>query len=115
MHKKIQNLTWAEAQKEIIKGNVYLEFVTNWCGDCKMMEPVVDQVAETFADNDQIKIIRVDAEEAKVFRDPTTPYQVLKVPTHLILKDGVIFKKGFEYVPKDMLVQWINDLLKGRG
>ncbi|UVD81973.1 thioredoxin family protein [Mycoplasma iguanae] len=112
MHKKIELMKWADAQKEIAKGHVYLEFVTAWCGDCKMMEPIVDEVAEEFADDNRIRIIRVDAEEANLFRDANNKYQVLKVPTHLILKDGEIFRKGFEYYPKQILVEWIKDSLK---
>ncbi|MGY6171822.1 thioredoxin family protein [Candidatus Mycoplasma pogonae] len=112
MHSKIEFLKWADAQKEIESGVVYLEFVTAWCGDCRMMEPVVDEVAAEFADNDKVRIIRVDAEEAKVFRDENTKYQVLRVPTHLVLKDGEILYKGFEYYPKDVLAGWIKSALE---
>ncbi|WGI36678.1 thioredoxin family protein [Mesomycoplasma lagogenitalium] len=109
---KIQKMSWADAQKVIDNGVVYLEFTTEWCGDCKMMAPVVKQVEQHFQNEERIKMINVDAEEAKLFRQANTRFEVLRVPTHIVMKDGKILNKGFEYFPKDILIEWIDQALK---
>ncbi|MGZ9413506.1 thioredoxin family protein [Mycoplasma sp. 480] len=105
-------MSWEEAQKHIENGVVYLEFTTTWCGDCKMMAPVVQKVADHFDENSGLKMINVDAEEAQLFRKEGTRFEVLRVPTHLVLKDGKILNKGFEYFPKEVLIEWIENALK---
>ncbi|MBN3534593.1 thioredoxin family protein [Mycoplasma procyoni] len=109
---ELKEMKWADAQKEIESGVVYLEFTTAWCGDCKMMAPVVKQVADHFSEDSKLKMIKVDAEEAQLFRKEGTKFEVLKVPTHLVLKNGEILNKGFEYFPKDILIEWIENALK---
>ncbi|UWD34237.1 thioredoxin family protein [Mesomycoplasma molare] len=109
---ELKKLTWEEAQKEINDGVVYLEFTTTWCGDCKMMSPIVKQVENHFKDEPRLKMINVNAEEAQLFRKEGTKFEVLRVPTHIVLKDGEILNKGFEYFPKDIIIEWIESALK---
>ncbi|AHH45119.1 thioredoxin family protein [Mesomycoplasma bovoculi] len=104
-------LKWEDAQKEIETGVVYLEFAVDWCGDCKMQEPINQQVAEHYKGRDDVKLIKVNAEEAGLFRKPGTRFEVLYVPTHLVLKDGEILFKKFEYAPKEMLIKNIDAAL----
>lgn len=108
---EITRLKWAEAQ-ELVKNNkdsdlLFLEFTTDWCGDCKMMKPVVTKLASWFSEEDNIKFVNVDAEEAQLFRNPDSRWQVLKVPTHILLKGQEIVEKAYEYVPGEVLKTWI--------
>lgn len=108
----IEKMTWSEAQKNLDKGVVYLEFTTEWCGDCKMMKPVVEKVAAHFKDEKNFRLIQVDAEEAKLFRNSDSKWQVLKVPTHTILNNGIIKLRHFEYASFVQIVSWIENELK---
>ncbi|VEU70178.1 thioredoxin family protein [Mycoplasmopsis glycophila] len=108
----IQKYNWEEAQK-ILENNpvnhlIFLEFTTTWCGDCKMMAPIVKQVAAKYQDNANITFMEVDAEEAQLFRNPDTKWKVLKAPTLLLIKGQEIVEKGFEYIPSEILESWID-------
>ncbi|WP_434337102.1 thioredoxin family protein [Mesomycoplasma conjunctivae] len=107
----MKKLKWIDAQKEIETGVVYLEFSVDWCGDCKMQKFVNDQITEHYADNEKIKLIQVDAEEAQLFRKKGTRFEVLFVPTHIVMKDGEILFKRFDYTPKEILVEQIDKAL----
>ncbi|QJB71494.1 thioredoxin family protein [Mycoplasma sp. 1654_15] len=107
----METLLWKEAQEKIEKGVVLLEFFVTWCGDCKMMQPVMETVSEHFKDNKNVQIIKVNAEESGLFRKAGTRFEVLKVPTQLVLKDGEILFKNFEYCPKEKLIQEVEKAL----
>lgn len=107
----MQELSWEKAKQVIEKNTdnklLFLEFTTKWCGDCKMMYPVVSSVENKYSENQEIKFIKIDAEEANLFRKPDTKWQVLRVPTHILLKGQKIIAKGHEYYPKEILISWI--------
>ncbi|VEU59642.1 Thioredoxin [Mesomycoplasma neurolyticum] len=104
-------MKWADAQKEIENGVVYLEFAVDWCGDCIMMKPIIEKVANHFENNKNVKMIRVDAEESGLFRKANTRFEVLRVPTHIILKNGEIIFKKFEYIHDSILIKEIEKVL----
>ena len=101
----MQELKWKDAQKEIQNGTALLVFFTSWCGDCKMMEPVVKNAEkEILQHNKNVKFIKVDAEEAELFREEQTDWQVLKVPSFFMIKNGVKKHIGYEYLPIEKIV-----------
>ncbi|AJR11893.1 hydrolase [Mesomycoplasma dispar] len=104
---KMKKMPWKKAENELKTGVVYLEFAVDWCGDCKMQEPVNEELSEYFKDRSDVKLIKVDAEEAKLFRQKGTKYDVLFVPTHFIFKDGEVVFKQFNYVPAEVLIEKI--------
>lgn len=108
---QLEKLLWKDAQNEIEKGVVLLEFYVTWCGDCKMMAPVMENLSNYYKDNPNVQIIKVDAEESGIFRKQGTRFEVLKVPTQLVLKDGEILFKNFEYCPKEKLIQEVDKAL----
>ncbi|WP_036452136.1 thioredoxin domain-containing protein [Mycoplasma buteonis] len=106
---------WEEAQK-IINDNpdnklIFAEFTTTWCGDCHMMRPIVNQVANKYKDNPNITFLEVDAEEAQLFRRVDTRWKVLRVPTILLIQGQEIIEKGYEYIPGEILENWIDKKL----
>ncbi|TDV24251.1 thioredoxin 1 [Mycoplasmopsis mustelae] len=86
----------------------FLIFTTDWCGDCKMMRPTLERIAEKFASSG-VDFIHVNAEEAKLFRNPDNKWKVLKVPTMILLKGDEIVEKGYEYIPEEILSEWIEN------
>ncbi|WP_406613903.1 thioredoxin family protein [Mycoplasma corogypsi] len=112
---KMQELKWEKAEKIIEQMHsdqlIFLVFTTKWCGDCKMMKPILNQVYEKYKNNKQITFMEVDAEESQMFRNPNTKYQVLRVPTMLFIKEGQIIEKGYEYIPEEVLSNWIEKQL----
>ncbi|MEG7280121.1 thioredoxin domain-containing protein [Mesomycoplasma ovipneumoniae str. Black Butte] len=109
---KMKKMLWKDAQEEIKTGVVYLEFAVDWCGDCKMQEPVNEELSEYFKNRTDVKLIQVNAEEAQLFRKKDTEYEVLFVPTHFVFKDGKPIFKKFEYAPAELLIETIEEALK---
>ncbi len=107
----MKKMLWKDAQKFIAetKDIIYLWFGTEWCGDCHMMLPVVENVEEKFSNNKKIHFIKVDAEEAGLFR-AESEYKVLRVPTHVFLKDSKIKSIMYEYVDEEVLIMEIDSL-----
>lgn len=98
-----------EKEKEKV---FYLEFISETCGDCIAMKPVVDEVVEHFKGNENFKFMRIDVKGTNLWGNPDTKWEVLRVPTHIVIKKGEIFRRGFEYFPKEILVEWIEEALK---
>jgi thioredoxin 1 len=67
------------------------------------MQPFVEEVKEHFKDAD-VEFIQVDAEEADLLRNPNNQFQVLKVPTHIVIKNGKQIHHGYEFLPKEVLI-----------
>lgn len=107
----MKTLAWKEAQAKLLdKPFTYLWFGTEWCGDCHMMLPIVEQVQEVFSSNEKVQFIKVDAEEAGLFRKEDSVWQVKRVPTHIFLKEGKIKNIMYEYVPAEVLIEEIDKL-----
>ncbi len=77
-----------EFEKEIKEGNLIVDFSATWCGPCRMMEPVLEELSS------KIKIFKVDIDELEVL---TRKLGIMSVPTMIIYKDGKEVKKVVGY------------------
>lgn len=100
----MKKMLWEDAKKEINNGVVFLKFTTAWCGDCKMMEPITDELEKMMIGR-EIKFIEVDAEEAQLFRNAESDIQVLKVPSFFVIRNGVKKHLGYEYQPIELFIE----------
>ncbi|MBD5423363.1 MAG: thioredoxin family protein [Mycoplasma sp.] len=107
----IKQMKWKDAEKfiESNKDIIYLWFGTEWCGDCQMMLPIVEGVAEQYSNNEKISFIKVNAEEAGLFREESK-YKVYRVPTHVFIKNSEIRSIMYEYIPEDAIINEIDQL-----
>lgn len=69
------------------KGKVLVDFYAPWCGPCKMIAPVISQIAEN---NENIKVVKIDADNAQQLM---SQYSVRGIPTLLLLEDGQIIDR----------------------
>jgi len=85
--------------KELINDDfVLVDFFATWCGPCKMLSPVLDEIKG-------IKIVKVDVDEAP---NICKEYAIMSVPTLMIFKDGKMLSKKMGYMPLEMIEVWIN-------
>jgi len=89
-----------EFEKRVIKSDkpVLVDFFAGWCGPCKMMSPVIDELSEEMEGKAGIYKVDVDASS-----DLANKYQVMSIPTILIFKDGKVSKQFNGVTPKEDL------------
>ena len=90
MSDKITNLT-AETFDEVVAsadGPVLVDFWAEWCGPCKMIAPILDEIADE--QGDALSIAKVNVDEAG---EIAQRYQVMSIPTLLVFKDGEVAKR----------------------
>ena len=96
LHLKNENF-----KEEIQKGTVLVDFYADWCGPCKMLGPVIEELSR---ENPGISIIKVNVDEHE---DLARAYAVMSIPTLLLIQDGQVVKKQVGFVPKEVLSSWI--------
>ncbi|MBX4209777.2 MAG: thioredoxin family protein [Mollicutes bacterium PWAP] len=93
-----------------IKNNekVLLEFYTDWCADCRMMEPVVDNAMNELK-KDGFTLVKVNAEEANLYKKENPEFEVLKVPSFFKVINNKATHIGYEYLPMEHLIKKVRD------
>ncbi|MFS8651518.1 MAG: thioredoxin [Caldibacillus sp.] len=90
--------------KEHIKeGLVLTDFWAAWCGPCRMIAPVLEEIDAEMGD--QVQIVKIDVDENQA---TAAEYGVMSIPTLILFKDGEIVDKVIGFRPKEALVEVIN-------
>lgn len=98
---EITNVTEDTFENEVINASepVLVDFSAVWCGPCKMLDPVVKQLAGEWSG--KVKVVKIDADANP---NILMQYSVLGIPTLLFFKGGEIKERITGYLPKDKLV-----------
>ena len=82
---------------------VIVDFWATWCGPCRMLSPLLDEVEEEMAD--KIVVVKVNVDDAD---EIAMRYRIMSIPTLLFFKDGQLVDKTVGAMPKNLLVEKIN-------
>ncbi|HHU31884.1 MAG TPA: thioredoxin [Clostridia bacterium] len=85
---------------------VLVDFWAAWCGPCRMIAPVVEQIAEEY--NGKLKVAKLNVDENPSI---ASQYEVMSIPTLFVFKDGDVASRLIGYMPKDRLKQAIDQVL----
>ena len=88
--------------EELIKNKkVVVDFYATWCGPCKMLAPIVEEVSNEL---EKITFIKVDIDEIESL---PRQFDIMSIPTLLVFEKGELIKRHTGYIDKDELVQFI--------
>lgn len=81
---KVEKISSKEFSVEVLQARepVLIDFYADWCGPCKMLSPIIDEVAQ---ENDDIKVVKVNVDESS---DIALEYKVMSIPTLVVIKNG---------------------------
>ena len=80
---------------------VLIDFYADWCGPCKAYSPIVEAVA---SENEDIKVVKIDVDNAQ---DIAMKYQVMSIPTTVIIKNGQEVNRAVGMISKSDLVEMV--------
>lgn len=83
-----------------------LDFYADWCGPCKVMEPILEEIEKEMTGKATLKKINVDSQG-----DLASQYGVMSIPTYIILKDGKEVERFIGSQPKQSIVTKLQDHL----
>lgn len=100
----------SDFEQQVIKAShekpVLVDFWAAWCGPCKMLSPLVEQIAEEKSANLNVAKVDVDA-------NPVTAgnFGIMSIPTLILFKDGKAVKQLVGYMPKDRILSQLEQYL----
>ena len=80
---------------------VLLDFFASWCGPCRMVAPILDEIAQ---EREDIKVCKVDIDEQP---ELASRYRIMSVPTLMVLKDGQLMEQSIGVKPKHQILAMI--------
>ena len=88
---------------EIInKGLTLVDFYAEWCGPCKMIGPILEEISDEIS---EVNIVKVNIDE---YSDIAKNYGVMSIPTLIMFKNGEAKDKSIGFMPKEDIIEFIN-------
>ena len=87
-------------------GPVLVDFYADWCGPCKTMSPLIDDLSATHGE--KLKIVKINIDESP---NAPTKYNVRGIPTFMVFKDGKVADTRVGGMSKGQLNQWVESVL----
>ncbi|MCI6812120.1 MAG: thioredoxin [Lachnospiraceae bacterium] len=100
----VLTITQDNFDEEVLNSSkpVLLDFWAEWCGPCRMLSPIVDQVAEELTD---IKVGKVNVDQEPKL---ASRFQVMSIPTLVLMKAGKEVERSLGAIPKNKIIELCN-------
>ena len=100
---KVLHINKDNFHKEVLNSEkpVLLDFFASWCGPCRMVGPILDEIAK---EREDIKVCKVDIDEQP---ELASRYRIMSVPTLMVLKDGNIVEQSVGARPKHQILAMV--------
>ena len=100
-------LTEKNFKEKTEKGFVIVDFFANWCGPCRMMAPILEDVQKEMGD--KVQIYKVDVDDSE---NLSRQFGIMSIPTIIFFKDGELVNKHIGLWMKDSMIEEISENLK---
>ena len=104
----VRHVTGTELNEliETSEKTVFCDFWAAWCGPCRMLAPVLDELSESFQDSAVFVKVNVDEEEEAAMK-----FSISSIPNVIAFKGGQAVDSSLGFVPKAMLEQFVKENL----
>ena len=101
---QIKHISDASFDSDVIQSDkpVLVDYWAEWCGPCKMIAPILDEVAKDYGDRLQIAKLNVDDN-----REVPAKFGIRGIPTLMLFKDGQLASMKVGAMPKGKIVEWL--------
>ena len=100
---KVLHINKDNFHKEVLGSDkpVLLDFFASWCGPCRMVSPILDEIAE---EREDIKVCKVNIDEQP---ELASRFRVMSIPTLMVMKDGQIIDQSIGAKPKHQILAMV--------
>lgn len=87
-------------RQEVLESDkpVLVDFWASWCGPCRMVTPLIEEIAE---EHPEIKVVKINVDEEP---ELASQYQIMSIPTLIVMKDGAITNRAMGARPKNQIL-----------
>lgn len=93
-------------ENEVLKSDkpVLIDFWANWCGPCRMLSPIISEIAEEYGE--KVKVCKVNVDEEM---DLAAAFRVSSIPMIVVMKDGQVTNTAVGVRPKEHIIRMIGE------
>ena len=94
-----------EFEEKVLKNNkkVLVDFYADWCGPCRMLSPIIEEIAK---ENDEYEFVKVNVDDCP---DVSRKYGIMSIPTLIVFENGVEKKKTLGFHSLDEVKEFLKD------